>query len=240
MHEHQFYDPDHEDRKTLNLINKIRFGTQVEQINAHQYNKLSCRVMDRVRILAKDMHSQGILEHNKNGALVKSKGFADIWKYRQNIWEPKQSSLSKSGSVASPSKDDFIEINNAGSDKNDTISAVLNTAQPSKPNTTAVQASSVLKAPTAPMLTPKATNKRKAEISIETEDTTSSSKKQMKASTNAKASTAAAAVPKSIGLRISAGITAVEPSKNSETADHVGLGTVRSFCPFINQLIVTD
>lgn len=90
MHINQSYDPDsQEEFKEVALVNHMRCGTEIEQAGQVQnYNILKDRILQRMRILAKNMQEKKILEY-RHGRFQMVKAFKEVWDERRDYWAKK-------------------------------------------------------------------------------------------------------------------------------------------------------
>ena len=85
MHANKFYDPDLADQKELALVNVMRNGTEIEEVQPQQYNMLKERILERVRVLASELQKRRILAYT-NEKLQMVKEFKEVWLQRDDYW----------------------------------------------------------------------------------------------------------------------------------------------------------
>ena len=93
MHTNRFYDPKHqEDRKELDVINKLRHDTEIAEIHGQplQYNLLRQYVLGRVHFLAQQLILKKILAYNDKRQIQMVKAFRDVWSNREDYWQKKR------------------------------------------------------------------------------------------------------------------------------------------------------
>jgi hypothetical protein len=127
MHVNRFYDPEIEDRKELALVNRMRDGTEIEQVQPLQYNILKERILERVRVLASELQENKILAYI-NGRLQMVKAFREVWNERNDYWQKKVTS----NSINNPAIDSYDIIDLYDDDEDDCVPPTLKKNAPSK------------------------------------------------------------------------------------------------------------
>lgn len=120
MHVNRFYDPEIEDRKELALVNRMRDGTEIEQVQPLQYNILKERILERVRVLASELQENKILAYI-NGRLQMVKAFREVWNERNDYWQKKVTS----NSINNPAIDSYDIIDLYDDDEDDCVPPTL-------------------------------------------------------------------------------------------------------------------
>jgi hypothetical protein len=98
MHINNFYDSEIEDIKELPLVNCMRYGTEIEQVQPQEYIILKERILKRVKVLAEEMQEKKIITYVK-GRLQMVKAFREVWNERRDYWAKKAASSSINNST---------------------------------------------------------------------------------------------------------------------------------------------
>jgi hypothetical protein len=92
MDQNRFYNPnttgDSKPRLPMDLINTLKRGTEIEELQRNEWQIMNEGAMSRVSYLAQELHKKGILEPEPGtGNLMMTEEFWCLWQMKNKIWD---------------------------------------------------------------------------------------------------------------------------------------------------------
>jgi hypothetical protein len=86
MHNQKVYNPESQDVKLISLIGQLRNGLDLEGLD--NYNIIEEKVLDRIKILAGDLHKKGFLVPSVQsaGQYCQAEEFRKCWENKEKHW----------------------------------------------------------------------------------------------------------------------------------------------------------